>query len=310
MLIRKLPEETGLGVALLPKNTNVRTEYINFIIANKNTFDYGYEFNYDKDNKPIFITGRENEKGLPLLRFPIVVKTNNVNYIISNLTGTVKAEASRSLLDNKRNDYVDFETTRNLLLFHTLSNKDISYLATLTAQIATTVITKIVSQNLRLDTFNTIDLEGAVFYYFATTYGAFTDDAIKTKMLNLLSLGYRNNPSSVKYAIDNLSTVEKGSSLAAFIRANGSSASLTSIEDKAILAMLSNMWFSGSENSSSQVFMGVEDLHTMASMIYHTLTTATGKKSLLFRIINDAKKNLRVDQFISSVDGLKREYTI
>lgn len=310
MKMKKLPENTGIGKSLLPKNSNIKEEYIKYILANKSTLQFSYEFNYDKNNIPVFIIGKDIEKELPLVRFPIVVTTNNVNYIVTNLVGGVKSDVSRSLIDSKRTDYVDFEAVRNILIYQTIAEKDTSYLVTLTAQLATAVITKIVSQHLRLDTFNTIDLEGAVFYYLLTRYGTFSDDSIKTKMLNMLSIGYRNNSNAVNIIIDKLSKVDKDSNLSTFINTVANSATLAQIDNSAILAMISNIWFSGSENSSMHLYMAIEDFHTMTSILYHSINTPTGKKTLLAKIINDNKRSLRIDQFNSTIDGLIKDNTM
>lgn len=307
----RLPENTGIGISLLPKGSNIKADYLKHIINNKSKYDLGYEFRYDKDNIPVFIVGREEEKELPLIRFPIVVTTNDVNYIVSNLMGTTKSDLSRSLLDSKKTDFVDFETVRNMLMYYSLAEKDVSYLVSMTAQLATMLITKVVSQHLRLDTFSTVDLEGAVFYYFLNRYGEFNNESIKTKMLNLLSIGYRNNTNAVDICIRNLSNIDKDSSISDFINANaGDNNTLKNIDTKSILSMLSNVWFSGSENSAMQMYMAIEDFHTMTAILYHTLTTPTGKKTTLNRILTDAKRSLRIDNFLSDVSGKIKDCTI
>lgn len=307
----RLPENTGIGISLLPKGSNIKADYLKHIINNKSKYDLGYEFRYDKDNIPVFIVGREEEKELPLIRFPIVVTTNDVNYIVSNLMGTTKSDLSRSLLDSKKTDFVDFETVRNMLMYYSLAEKDVSYLVSMTAQLATMLVTKVVSQHLRLDTFSTVDLEGAVFYYFLNRYGEFNNESIKTKMLNLLSIGYRNNTNAVDICIRNLSNIDKDSAISDFINANaGDNNTLKNIDTKSILSMLSNVWFSGSENSAMQMYMAIEDFHTMTAILYHTLTTPTGKKTTLNRILTDAKRSLRIDNFLSDVSGKIKDCTI
>ena len=307
----RLPENTGIGISLLPKGSNIKADYLKHIINNKSKYDLGYEFRYDKDNIPVFIVGREEEKELPLIRFPIVVTTNDVNYIVSNLMGTTKSDLSRSLLDSKKTDFVDFETVRNMLMYYSLAEKDVSYLVSMTAQLATMLVTKVVSQHLRLDTFSTVDLEGAVFYYFLNRYGEYNNESIKTKMLNLLSIGYRNNTNAVDICIRNLSNIDKDSSISDFINANaGDNNTLKNIDTKSILSMLSNVWFSGSENSAMQMYMAIEDFHTMTAILYHTLTTPTGKKTTLNRILTDAKRSLRIDNFLSDVSGKIKDCTI
>lgn len=308
---KSLPEDTGLGISLLPKNSNIKSDYLKHIINNKSKYDMGYEFRYDKNNIPVFITGREEEKELPLIRFPIVVSTNNINYIVSNLMGTTKSDLSNSLLASKRTDYVDFETVRNMLMYYSLADKDVSYLVSMTAQLATSILTKIVTQHLRLDTFASIDLEGAIFYYLLSRYGEFNNESIKTKMLNLLSLGYRNNVNAVDICIRNLSNLDKGASISEFINANaGDNNTLKNIDTKSILSMISNIWFSGSENSAIQMYMAIEDFHTMTAILYHTLVTSTGKKTTLNRMLMDAKRSLRIDNFLSDIAGKIKDNTI
>lgn len=307
----RLPENTGLGISLLPKNSNIKSDYLKHIISNKAKYDFSYEFRYNKEIIPVFITGREEEKELPLVRFPIVVTTNDVNYIVSNLMGTTKSDLSNSLLSSKKTDFVDFEVVRNMLMFYSLADKEVSYLVSMTAQLATSLITKIVSQHLRLDTFSTVDLEGAVFYYFLNRYGEFNNESIKTKMLNLLSIGYRNNVNAVDICIRNLSNLDKDSSISDYINANaGDDNTLKHIDTKSILSMLSNIWFSGSENSAIQMYMAIEDFHTMTAILYHALTTPTGKKTTVNRILMDAKRSLRIDNFISDVSGKIKDSTI
>lgn len=307
----RLPENTGLGISLLPKNSNIKSDYLKHIISNKAKYDFSYEFRYDKENIPVFITGRDEEKELPLVRFPIVVTTNDVNYIVSNLIGTEKSDLTNSLLASKKTDFVDFETVRNMLVFYSLAGKEVSYLVSMTAQLATSLITKIVSQHLRLDTFSTVDLEGAVFYYFLNRYGEFNNESIKTKMLNLLSIGYRNNVNAVDICIRNLSNLDKDSSISDYINANaGDDNTLKHIDTKSILSMLSNIWFSGSENSAVQMYMAIEDFHTMTAILYHALTTPTGKKTTANRILMDAKRSLRIDNFISDISGKIKDSTI
>ena len=307
----RLPENTGLGISLLPKNSNIKSDYLKHIITNKSKYDMGYEFRYDKNNIPVFITGREEEKELPLVRFPIVINTNDINYIVSNLMGTTKSDLSNSLLSSKKTDYVDFETVRNMLMYYSLSNKDVSYLVSMTAQLATSVLTKIISQHLRLDTFASVDLEGAVFYYLLSRYGEFNNESIKTKMLNLLSIGYRNNINAVDICIRNLSNLDKESSISDFINANaGDNNTLKNIDTKSILSMISNLWFSGSENSAIQMYMAIEDFHTMTAILYHSLNTPTGKKTTLNRMLMDAKRSLRIDNFLSDVSGKIKDNTI
>jgi hypothetical protein len=311
MRTKSLPEDTGLGISLLPKNSNIKNDYLKHIISNKSKYDLGYEFRYNRDIIPVFIVGREEEKELPLIRFPIVVTTNDVNYIVSNLMGTTKSDLSNSLLSSKKTDFVDFETTRNMLMYYSLAEKDVSYLVSMTAQLATSVLTKVISQHLRLDTFSTIDLEGAVFYYFLNRYGEFNNESIKTKMLNLLSIGYRNNVNAVDICIRNLSNLDKDSSISDFINANaGDNNTLRNIDTKAILSMLSNLWFSGSENSAIQMYMAIENFHTMAAILHHTLVTPTGKKTTLNKMLMDAKRSLRIDNFLSDISGKIKDSTI
>lgn len=126
----------------------------------------------------------------------------------------------------------------------------------------------------------------------------------------MLSIGYRNNSNAVNIIIDKLSKVDKDSNLSTFINTVANSNTLAQIDNSAILAMISNIWFSGSENSSMHLYMAIEDFHTMTSILYHSINTPTGKKTLLAKIINDNKRSLRIDQFNSTIDGLIKDNTI
>ena len=310
---KKLPEYTNMSLTLMPRNSDVKGLLTRFIVSTKGKRDLSYEYRYNKSIVPIFLVGKEDEKELPLVKFPLVINTNDVNYIVSNLSGTIKAEVADNLRASKRNDYVDFETLRNNLVYMSLADKDTSYLAAITAQIATSFLSKVLTQHLRLDVFDSIDLEGAIFYYLINRYtdDVISNESIKTKMINMLSLGYKSKPELAESVISKLSTIDKDANIEVYINnVSDSSNSLKAIDGAAILSMLSNLWFSGSENSTAQMYIGVENFHTMASIIYHTLNTPTGKKSTLFRMINDSKRSLRVDHFNSSINEIIKDLTI
>lgn len=310
---KKLPEYTNMGLTLTPKNGDVRGVLTKYIISTKGKKDLSYEFRYNKNIVPIFLVGGDDEKELPLVKFPLVITTNDVNYIVSNLSGTIKTDLTNSLIASKRNDYVDFEVLRNNLIYMTLSEKDTSYLSAITAQIATSFITKVITQHLRLDVFDSIDLEGAVFYYLINKYTNtdINNESIKTKMINMLSLGYKSKPELAEVVITRLANIDKDASIDKFINAvSTTSTTLQTVDGAAILSMLSNLWFSGSENSTAQMYIGIENFHTMASIIYHTLNTPTGKKSTLFRMLNDSKRSLRIDHFNSSINEIIKDVTI
>lgn len=312
MLRTKLPSETSLGLSLLPKSSNVTKDLAEYIIKNRGNGYFSYEFNYDKGSIPVFITGTEDEKSLPFVRFPLVIRTNDINYIVSNITGSVKSEVGTSIIKNKRNDHVDFEVVRNLTIYQTLADNDLNNLMSMTAQLATVWLVRILRNHLRLNTFDETDVEGAIFNYFIKSYITdIKEDSIRVKMMNLLSLAYKNNLSNTDSVLNKLSTVTANSDIATYINnACPDNAILSKIDTKTILSLISNNWYSGSDNSNIQIFMATENFHTMCGILYHASYTATGKKTLLGRMLLDTKKLTRLDQFIDSVNSLIKDNTI
>lgn len=308
MIRIKLPEETSVAMSI-PISTSDKTALLSYIIKNKSNIDLGYEFRYSKKTSPVFITGNETEP-LPVFRYPIVLNTNNVDYITSNLAGSLKQDLTDSLMKSKRTDYVDFETLRNMLVSYTVENKDIDNIATYTAQLATMWITKTLKNQFRLDPVTELELEGAVFNYFIRSYiSVLKKDTIVTKMTNLLSHNYRGSIALASGIVDRLDNVELD--IGAYIRTICSEHKLLStIETKVILAAISRHWYSGTDTSNMQIFMAVENLHTMTAILVHAIESPTGKTSILGRMIQDSKKMNKTEQLVAAIQAIRKEHTV
>ena len=87
----KLPQEATFNKVKYGDLSKVRGQLLKYIIENKARGEFSYEFRYDKENIPVFITGKELEKELSIVRFPLVIRSNDVNYIVSNVVGSVKS---------------------------------------------------------------------------------------------------------------------------------------------------------------------------------------------------------------------------
>lgn len=305
----KLPEETNVALSM-PLSMSDRSDLLTFIITNRSKKDLGYEFKYSKTANPVFLTGKEEGVNLPVFRYPVVSITNGITYIISNLSGTLKQDLADSLLKSKRTDYVDFETLRNMLVYYTVSAKDIDSIATYTAQLATMWIVKTLKNQLRLDIFSETELEGAVFNYFIRSYIAIINkDTLVTKMTNLLSGAYRGSIAKAGEMIDKLDSVPLD--IGQYINAICTDHKiLSTIETKNILSIISTHWYSGADASSLQVFMAIENLHTMTSIIMHAIETPTGKSTVLGRMIQDNRKMTKIEQLVASINAIRKEHTM
>lgn len=312
MIRTKLPEETTLGRSLLPKNSDNTKDILEFIITNKSKPYFTYEYKYNNSNIPVFITGVNTENALPFIKFPVVLRTNNINYIVSNITGSTKSDLTNSIMKSKRNDNVDFEVVRNITIFQTLEDKDMNSLMSITAQLATIWITRTLRNQLRLDLYSEGDVEGAVFNYFIKCYlPEIKTETVKIKMMNFLSLHYKNNNGNCDRVLELLKEVPANTTMQEYIRAAcPDHPILSKIEDKAILAMIGNNWFSGVDNSNIQVFLSIENFHTMCGILYHSANTVSGSKSILGRLLKDNKRISKLDQFIDTVSGLMKDNSI
>ena len=299
----KLPEETSYAIITMPKG-DIKKRMVEYIIRSKTSKEMGFEFIYGKTVKPVFII--DNEVDIPLVRFPIVVETNNISYVVSSLVGSLKNEIiDDSVLKSKRSDYVDFETMRNVLIYNTLAKQDMDALATYTAQLATIWISKTIKNHMRLDVNVSSDVEGALFIYFLRQYIAgVTDAEIKTKINNFLTGKWRVANDIIDDVLAKLDTANLD--MGEYIRIIANDHPATSKLDTSLInSFISSNWYSGADSSNIQIFIATENLHTMASIFYHCMETPTGKKSLLGRLLLDHKRISRLDDLI---DGLKQIY--
>lgn len=299
----KLPEETSYAIITMPKG-DIKKRMVEYIIRSKASKEMGFEFIYGKTVKPVFII--DNEVDIPLVRFPIVVETNNISYVVSSLVGSLKNEIiDDSVLKSKRSDYVDFETMRNVLIYNTLAKQDMDALATYTAQLATIWISKTIKNHMRLDVNVSSDVEGALFIYFLRQYIAgVTDAEIKTKINNFLTGKWRVANDIIDDVLAKLDTANLD--MGEYIRIIANDHPATSKLDTSLInSFISSNWYSGADSSNIQIFIATENLHTMASIFYHCMETPTGKKSLLGRLLLDHKRISRLDDLI---DGLKQIY--
>ena len=306
----KTPEETSYGGIILPK-TDIKKPILDYIIRNKNSIDFSYEFLYGKNTKPVFLIGSEAEEKIPLLRIPVVVSTNGIDYVVSNMTGSLRAEiVDNSIMKSKRSDYVDFEVVRNMMIYYTLSNQDIENIATISAQIATLWITKNIKNFLRVDTSVEFDIEGALFIYFLRQYLSNpTNDEIKTKMSSYLSINWRNASEYIDGVLEKLKDTPLD--MGAYIRALvDSHPTVSKIDTTTINSFISTQWYSGSDSSNIQIYIATENLHTMCAIIYHAMETSTGKKTTLSRTINDYKRSLRTDDLIYALKQMIKNKTV
>ena len=299
----KLPEETSYAIITMPKG-DIKKRMIEYIIRSRASKELGFEFIYGKTVKPVFIVDGEGD--IPLVRFPIVVETNNVSYVVSNLVGSLKSEfIDDSILKAKRSDYVDFETMRNVLVYNTLAKQDMDSIATYTAQLATMWISKTIKNHMRLDVNVSSDVEGALFIYFIRQYiSGVTNAEIKTKMNNFLTGKWRVANEVIDDVLARLDTANLD--MGEYVRIIANDHPATSKMDTSLInSFISSNWYSGADSSNIQIFIATENLHTMASIFYHCMETPTGKKSVLGRLLIDHKRISRLDDLI---DGLKQTY--
>lgn len=287
-----IPEDTEIGKALIPKG-NIKLQIAEQLI--KSNEDRSYEFRF-KDPKvvPIFIRGLDSEKDIPLIKFPLVIKTANTTRVVSNIVGAVKQEVGRGLIESKRTDYVDFEVVRTILTCYTVAGLSIPVsLRNTTSLLATKWFTTQLISSLRLDTLTASDLEIAVSIYFYKKYSEVKlKDTIILDRLSASTGGPTNRPYS--YLNDKLSLANElndNATLSQYINKICSEHKILSrIDDKAILAVVVPTWYSGSDSSNVQILLGLENLHTMTAIMYHSYTTATGKKTALGRLLQSMNK--------------------
>ncbi len=308
----KLPQDSKFNVVKYGDLSKPRSDLLKYIIENKSKVDFTFEFRYSKDVVPVFITGTELEKELPMVRFPLVVTTNDVSYIVSNLVGAVRSNIENGLIKDKRTDYVDYEVCRNVLVYNTLKDKDLSFLITIASQLATFWIKDVLTKNFRLDIFESNDIEGAIFYYFLVNFiPDITTDGIKQKFLNNLSIAYNNNINSVNIIVDKLKTLDKSTAtLEQYIHLVASTETMKAIELVNISTLLGNKWFSGSNGSQFDIFSSLDNVHTLMAIMYHSLNTVTGTKTALGRFLKDNKRMLKIDSFLSGIENLIKDVTI
>lgn len=306
----KIPEETSYAIITMPKG-DIRKMLIDYIIKNRYSSNLGFEFRYNKNINPVFLTGIEKEENIPLVKFPLVVTTNNVNYIVSNVLGSLKSEiVNESLLESKRSENVDFETMRNLLVYYTLSNQDIDMVATYTAQIATMWISKTIKNYLRLDPNTESDVEIALFVYFIRQYILdVSKEQLKQKINTFLGAKWRAANDMIDIVLNRLDGIELD--MGAYIRTIANDHPATAkIETSTINSFIGNNWFSGSDNSNIQIYIATENLHTMTAIIYHAAWTNTGKKTLLGKLINDYKRSIKIDELLHILKQMLKDRTL
>lgn len=306
----KLPEETSYATITMPKG-DIKKTLTEYIIKNRYSSNLGFEFSYSKNINPVFITGKDKEENIPLVKFPVVVTTNNISYIVSNLLGSMKAEITNdSIFESKRSDYVDFETMRNMLVYYTLSNQDIDMVASYTAQIATIWLSKTIKNYLRLDHNTEADVEIALFIYFIRQFTLNTsNEQIKQKVNNFLSTKWKSANEMIDINIARLDSVDLD--MGTYIRTIANDHPATAkLETSTINSFISNNWYSGADSSNIQIFIATENLHTMASIIYHASETATGKKSLLGRLLSDYKRSIKIEDLIHILKQMIKDRTI
>lgn len=307
----KLPQEATFNKVKYGDLSKVRGQLLKYIIENKARGEFSYEFRYDKENIPVFITGKELEKELSIVRFPLVIRSNDVNYIVSNVVGSVKSVIETGLLKDRRTDYVEYEACRNVLVYNTLIEKDLSYIITIASQLATLWIKDTLTKNYRLDVFESNDIEGALFYYFLVNFiPDITEDMLTQKFLNNLSVAYSGNIGNTESIISKLSKLDRGLSLSETINAISTTKTMKEIENINIYSILNNKWYSGSDGSQYDIFASMDNLHTMIAIMYHALVTITGNKTPLGRFLKDHKRMLKSDNFISGVKNLMEDAMI
>ena len=305
----KLPEETSYAKLTMPKG-DVKKQMLEYIIKNKSNTNLGYEFTYNSKVNPVFLIGRENEENIGLVKYPVVIDFNGVSFIVSNLLGSMKAElVDNSIIKSKRSDYVDFETMRNLLVYSTLTNQDIDMIATYTTQIATVWFSKTVKNYLRLDPNTEADVEAALFIYFTRQFiGDIDSNTIVTKMNNFLGAKWKNANDNIQTTLTRLEGIELD--LGAYIRTVANEHPATSkIETVTVNSFIANNWYSGSDASNIQIYIGTENIHTMASIVYHAAESVMGRKTILGRLLMDYKKIIRIDDLVSLLKQKLKDVT-
>jgi len=284
-----------------------RQAIIKYILEGKNRERLTYGVSYDDGVVPIFIIGVD-KTDIPALPYPYVIESNNTKYIVSNLVGMIKSTMiDDSLIASRKSDAVYFELMRSILTFKTLTDETPSVLVTITAQVLTIWIREELKRKYKLDVIDTADVEGAVFYYLLKQFDPDMDmSTVKTKMSNYLSGAYRGSGSNIDRVIDRLKDVE--GNISTYISALSDSVTLQNLDMRAILSSVDSGWYSGGMSSNLQIYAMIEDFHTAAAIIYHTLNTPTGKKTKLAGLLDNQKRIVKIDQLENIFDKMMNEY--
>lgn len=309
-----LPEKTSIGTLSFKDIEKTKKEIMEYIIRFKDKLNLSYEYRYENKYVPIYITGRNSdEENLPIFKHPIVIMSNNVTYIVTNLRGIVYSDrVENTISDVKRNQLsVDIEIIRNVLLYSTLNNNSVnSSLVSMVGKPFALWVKSLLTNSFRLDPREMYTVEGVLYHYFiSSNIPNVGIDKIKDKMVRYLSPIYRDRQ-FLDFVVDGLNnTPVNVHDLVDNLKVKVESGKLNNLSANILLPLVADSW-NISDIGNELCVMSLESSETFIALVKESTTRLVSGKTKISKILEDNKRNYEKDNIDKVVEDILNNVTL